>query len=226
MVVDVVIPALDEERSVGGVVRAIDRGLVREIIVVDNGSRDATAARARDAGARVVSECRRGYGQACLAGLAALREGCEVVAFLDADGSDVPSELSLLIDPIARDEADLVVGSRRTVEARALTPQQRVGNAVATFWLRQRYGLAATDLGPFRAIRLEALQALGMSDRDYGWTVEMQILAARARLRYAERPVTYRRRIGQSKISGTLRGTVGASVKILSLLARHELRRR
>lgn len=223
MQTDVVIPALDEEASVGGVVAALDRRLVRDVIVVDNGSRDETASRAAAAGARVVVEPRRGYGQACLTGLAALRAGCDVVAFLDADGSDVPAELSALVEPIAADEADLVVGSRRVVEAGALTPQQRIGNAVAALWLRRRYGLAATDLGPFRAIRLSALLALGMRDRTYGWTVEMQIRAARAGLRYLERPVTYRRRLGHSKISGTVRGTVGASVKILSLLARHDL---
>ncbi|MBI5481869.1 MAG: glycosyltransferase family 2 protein [Deltaproteobacteria bacterium] len=225
MQTDVVIPALDEEASVGEVVSALDRRLVRDVIVVDNGSRDATALRAAAAGARVVVEPRRGYGQACLAGLAALRPGCEVVVFLDADGSDAPGELSSLVEPIADGHADLVVGSRRVVELGALTPQQRVGNAIAALWLRRRYGLAATDLGPFRAIRLRALLALGMTDRTYGWTVEMQIRAARAGLRYQERPVTYRRRVGRSKISGTLRGTLGASARILSLLARHDLLR-
>lgn len=223
MAVDVIIPALDEERVIGSVVAALDRRLVRHVLVVDNGSRDATAQRARDSGARVVFEPRRGYGQACLTGLSALEPGCEVVAFLDGDGSDVPSELASLVEPILAGVADLVVGARRPVERGALTPQQRIGNAVAAAWLRRRYGLPATDLGPFRAIRLSSLCALGMRDRNWGWTVEMQVRAARAGLRYLERPVTYRRRVGQSKISGTLRGTLGASVKILSTLARHDL---
>jgi glycosyltransferase involved in cell wall biosynthesis len=223
MVVDVIIPALDEERAVGGVVASIDRRLVRDVIVVDNGSRDATAARAAEAGLRVIHEPRRGYGQACLAGTASLRAGCDVVAYLDADGSDEPADLRLILEPILAGRADLVVGARRPVDLGALTPQQRVGNAVAALWLRRRYGLAATDLGPFRAIRLEALARLGMSDRTYGWTVEMQIRAARAGLRYVEREVSYRRRVGVSKISGTLRGTLGASVKILSLLAWHDV---
>lgn len=223
MKIDVIIPALDEEASVGAVVAALDRRLIREVLVVDNGSADATALRAVEAGARVVPETRRGYGQACLTGLANLRADCEVVVFLDADGSDDPSELGALLEPIVSGQADLVVGSRRQVERSALTPQQRVGNAVAALWLRRRFGLPATDLGPFRAIRLEALRSLGMTDRSYGWTVEMQIRAARAGLRYAERDVRYRRRVGQSKISGTVRGTVGASVKILSLLAWYDL---
>lgn len=219
MVIDVIIPALDEERAVGGVVASIDRQLVREVIVVDNGSRDATAARAAEAGARVVHEPRRGYGQACLAGTATLHEGCDVVVFLDADGSDEPADLGRILEPILAGRADLVVGARQPVEPGALTAQQRVGNALAARWLRHRYGLPATDLGPFRAIRFEALAQLKMRDRDYGWTVEMQIRAARAGLRYEEKVVTYRRRVGHSKISGTLRGTLSASAKILSLLA-------
>ncbi len=222
MAVDVIIPALDEERVIGSVVAALDRRLVRHVVVVDNGSRDATSVRAREAGARVVFEPRRGYGQACLTGLSALEAGCDVVAFLDGDGSDVPAELASLVDPILAGTADLVVGARRPVEQGALTPQQRVGNALAAAWLRRRYGLPATDLGPFRAIRHSSLCGLGMKDRNWGWTVEMQVRAARAGLRYLERPVTYRRRVGESKISGTLRGTLGASVKILSTLARHD----
>lgn len=225
MVVDVIIPALDEEASIAGVVSALDRRLVRDVIVVDNGSRDATASRAAAAGARVVSEPRRGYGQACLTGLASLAPDCGVVVFLDGDGSDSPGELESLVSPIFAGVADLVVGARRVVEAGALTPQQRLGNFVAAEWLRRRYGLAATDLGPFRAIRHSALVALGMTDRTYGWTVEMQIRAARTGLRYLERPVTYRCRLGHSKISGTVRGTIGASVKILTLLARHDVLR-
>ncbi len=221
--VDIVIPALDEARSVGRVVRSIPRPPARAILVVDNGSTDATAAEARRAGAWVVHEPERGYGAACLAGIRALPSDTDVVVFLDADGSDDPMQLSLLLEPITAGTADLVVGSRvRHAEAGALTPQQVAGNAVAAWWLRVRYGLPATDLGPFRAIRRAALDGLGMSDRGYGWTVEMQIKAARAGLRYREVPVSYRRRVGSSKISGTLRGALGASLRILTLLARHD----
>ncbi|MFW5926050.1 MAG: glycosyltransferase family 2 protein [Myxococcota bacterium] len=226
MHIDVVIPALDEAASIGGVVSAVLRqSPVRSVVVVDNGSSDGTAEVARSAGARVVAEPRRGYGAACLAGIAALPDDTDVVVFLDADASDDPSELPAVIAPILRDEADLVVGSRPLgrVERGALTLPQRVGNRIASTWLRRRFGMHATDLGPFRAIRASALAGLSMRDRDYGWTVEMQIKAARSGLRYAEVPVSYRRRIGRSKVSGTLRGVVGASTKILGLLASYDL---
>lgn len=225
MRVDVIIPALNEAESVAAVVRAIPRPPVREVLVVDNGSADGTADRARAAGARVVAEPRCGYGAACLAGLQALAPDTDVVVFLDADGSDDPTVLPRLIEPIALGTANFVVGTRTkgTIEAGALTPQQRVGNALAAAWLRRRFGLPATDLGPFRAIRLDSLAALGMTDRDYGWTVEMQIKAARRGLRYAEVPVPYRcRRSGSSKVSGTFRGTLSAAIKILGLLAWHD----
>ncbi len=226
MKVDVIIPALDEAAAIGWVLRAVPRPPVRQVIVVDNGSADATATVARAAGGRVVCEARRGYGSACLAGMRALPEDTDIVVFLDADGSDEIDRLPALIAPIAAGRADLVVGARLAAggEPGALAPQQRWGNALAATWLRLGYGLAATDLGPFRAIRRSALDALGMRDRGYGWTVEMQIRAARAGLRYLEVPVrSCRRRGGTSKVSGTLRGTVGASVKILALLARHGL---
>lgn len=225
MHVDVIIPALDEEAAVGQVVSNVLAQSVRAVIVVDNGSRDATAERARRAGARVVHEPERGYGAACLRGLAALSEDTDVVVFLDADGSDDPSQLASLIAPLERDAADLVVASRAlgAVQPGALSPQQRLGNAVAARWLRWRFGLHATDLGPFRAIRRDALDALRMRDRDYGWTVEMQIKAARAGLRYREIAATYRQRVGRSKVSGTVRGVLGASYKILGLLAYYDL---
>ncbi|MFW6066954.1 MAG: glycosyltransferase family 2 protein [Myxococcota bacterium] len=226
MPVDVVIPALDEAASIGGVVSAVLRQPpVRSVVVVDNGSSDGTAEIARGAGARVVAEPRRGYGAACQAGIAALPPDTDVVVFLDADASDDPAELPDLVEPILRGEADLVVGSRRLgrVEPGALTLPQRVGNRIASEWLRRRFGMDATDLGPFRAIRASALSALGMRDPGYGWTVEMQIKAARAGLRYVEVPVSYRRRIGRSKISGTVRGVVGASTKILGMLALYDL---
>lgn len=224
MLIDVVIPALDEEEALPHVLAAIPEGAVRRVVVADNGSRDRTAEVARAAGAEVVREPRRGYGAACLKALAHLRrDPPDVVVFLDGDHSDHPEELPRLLAPIARGEADLVVGSRALgrAERGALTPQQRVGNAIACVALRLVYGARYTDLGPFRAIRWEALERLGMVDLDYGWTVEMQIKAARRRIAHAEVPVSYRRRIGVSKVSGTLRGTLGASRKILWVLARH-----
>jgi len=222
--VDVVIPALDEEGSVGTVVREIPRPPVRTIVVVDNGSHDGTAEVARAAGALVVSEPRRGYGSACLRGIAALADDCDLVVFLDADGADEPSLLPDVIAPIVDGDADLVIGSRALGESErgSMTPPQRVGNLIASRWLRRRFGLDATDLGPFRAIRRHALAALDMRDPDYGWTVEMQIKAARQRLRYVEVPVPYRKSRGRSKVSGTVRGVVGAAAKILGLLAYYD----
>lgn len=226
MRVDVIIPALNEARSIGEVVRALPRPLVRSVIVVDNGSTDGTAERARDAGAEVVVEPHRGYGSACLSGIRSLPPDTDVVVFLDADGSDDPSVLPRLVEPIVTGRADFVVGSRAlgNAEPGALTVQQRVGNAVAARWLRLRFGLPATDLGPFRAIRRSCLEELSMADRNYGWTVEMQLKAARKGLRYTEVPVPYRRRReGASKVAGTVRGTLGATFKILGLLAWHDL---
>jgi len=226
MRVDVVIPALNEAHTIGDVVRGIPRPPVRGVTVVDNGSTDGTAERARHAGADVVVERRRGYGSACLAGLGSLQPDCDVVVFLDADGGDDPSWIPRLLEPIVAGRADLVVGSRTLgdVEPGALAPQQRVGNAIAATWLRVRFRLPATDLGPFRAIRRRSLDELAMADRDYGWTVEMQIKAARKGLRYTEVPVPYRRRrAGTSKVAGTVRGTLGAAFKILGLLAWHDL---
>jgi len=227
LVVDVVIPALDEERALPLVLRELAElrpGTVRRVVVADNGSRDGTADVARAAGALVVHEPRRGYGAACLRALALLAsDPPDVVVFLDGDHSDYASELPLLVAPLARGEADLVIGSRVAGrrERGALTVQQRVGNALACGALRLFYRARYTDLGPFRAIRWAALEQLRMDDRDYGWTVEMQVKAARVRLRHAEVPVSYRRRIGVSKVSGTLRGTMGASRKILWTLARY-----
>ncbi len=225
MHVDVIIPALNEAPSVAAVVRAIRRPPVRNVYVVDNGSTDETAANASSAGATVVRESRRGYGSACLAGLRALPIDSDVVVFLDADGSDDLGELQSLLQPIEAGSADLVVGSRTQgkPEQGSLTVQQRIGNWIATKWLRERYGLAATDLGPFRAIRRSCLSQIGMSDLNYGWTVEMQIKAALNGLRYAEVPVQYHKRIGRSKISGTVRGALAAGLKIIFLLARYEL---
>lgn len=224
--IDVVIPALNEAATIGSVVRAVPRSLVRSIVVVDNGSTDGTAAVARAAGAVVTRETRRGYGAACLAGVARLPPGSGIVVFLDGDGSDDASLISELVAPIVVGQADLVVGTRtsRRAHREVLTPAQRVGNALASAWLRRRFSLPATDLGPFRAIRRSSLQSLRMSDRGYGWTVEMQIKAARSGLRYLEVPVPCRPRLaGRSKVSGTISGTLGAATKIVGLLARHDL---
>jgi glycosyltransferase involved in cell wall biosynthesis len=222
--VDVIIPALDEANSIAAVVQSIPRPPVRTIFVVDNGSADTTAAVARDAGATVVAEPRRGYGFACIAGAraSAAREG-DVLVFLDGDGSDDASAIPRLLGPIAAGEADLVVGARQSKRA-PLPPQQVIGNRIASFWLRKRFGLAATDLGPFRAIRRDALERLAMRDTGYGWTVEMQIKAARSKLRYQELAVPVLPRLaGQSKISGTLGGSLGAACKILGLLLLYDL---
>ena len=229
MRVDVVIPAFNEERVVGDVVSSIPRPPVARVVVADNNSRDRTAAVAAAAGAIVVTAARQGYGSACLAGLAWLRahQPPDVVAFLDADGSDFADELPLLLAPIADGGADLVVGSRTLGrrEPGALLPQARAGNLVACALIRLLYGHRYTDLGPFRAIRWEPLERLGMRDPDFGWTAEMQVKALRHGLRVAEVPVSYRRRVGVSKITGTLWGTLRAGHKILWTVARHALAR-
>jgi glycosyltransferase involved in cell wall biosynthesis len=229
MIVDVVIPALNEEGAIGAVVTGLLRSaLVRDVWVVDNGSVDQTAAYARAAGAQVAAEPRRGYGQACLMGLGKLAPGCEVVAFIDGDGSDGPAEIVRVLEPILNGRADFVVGSRAIGPRQpgSITPQQVVGNAIAARWLRWRFDQLATDLGPFRAIRKDKLDALQMADTNYGWTIEMQIKAARHKLRYEEVPVSYGCRVGESKVSGTVRGTLGAAYKILGLLALYDFWKR
>jgi glycosyltransferase involved in cell wall biosynthesis len=225
--VSVIIPALNEEKSIGAVLAAIPRAWIDEVIVVDNGSADRTEMIARQHGARVVSQPERGYGAACLAGIAALKAQTGVVVFLDADFSDHPEDIGLLIRPIVEWDADLALGTRMLDGASraALTPPQRWGNRLATTLIRWRFGFRYTDLGPFRAIRREALDKLGMRDRNYGWTVEMQIKALQAGLRIVEVPMRYRVRIGRSKISGTLKGTLLAGAKILYTIGKYALRR-
>jgi hypothetical protein len=219
----VVIPALNEERSIGEVVRSLPRTEIHEIVVVDNGSTDRTAAVASEAGATVLREGRKGYGYACLLGIErAERVGAEVVAFVDGDLSDYPEELPSILEPILKHGFEMVIGSRMTGEREpgAMLPQAVFGNWLATRLIRLFWGYSFTDLGPFRAIRADALRAMNMSDPTYGWTVEMQIKAAKLGLRCTEVPVRYRRRIGTSKVTGTIRGTIGASVKILYMIAK------
>ena len=219
----VVIPALNEERAIGRVLADLP-ALVDRVIVADNGSTDRTAEVAGAHGAIVVAEPERGYGAACLAGLAHIGDA-DIVVFMDGDYSDHSDEMAALVAPIARGEADMVIGSRvlGRREAGSLTPQQRFGNWLATRLIRLIWGVRYTDLGPYRAISVTALRRLGMADRNYGWTVEMQIRAAIAGLRTSEIPVSYRRRIGQSKVSGTIRGTIMAGITILSVIGRFAL---
>jgi glycosyltransferase involved in cell wall biosynthesis len=225
LTIDVVIPAFNEEGSLPHVLAAIPRPPVRRVVVADNGSTDGTATAARRGGAEVVPVARRGYGSACLGALDHLRRSGppEVVVFLDADFSDHPEELPALVAPIRRGEAELVVGSRTRgrAEPGALLPQARAGNLVACQLIRWLYGHRYTDLGPFRAVTWSALEALDMSDPDFGWTAEMQVKALRCELPVAEVPVSYRRRVGVSKITGTLRGTVLAGYKILWTVLRY-----
>jgi len=219
----VIIPAFNEARSIGRVVGDIPAH-IDEVVVVNNASTDETERNARAAGATVLREDRQGYGWACLRGIDYARTKTpDVVVFLDGDYSDHPDEMDRLLAPIRRDEADFVVGSRMTGEREpgAMLPQALVGNRVACTLMRWLWGTRFTDLGPFRAIRFDDLLALGMRDTTYGWTVEMQIKAVRAGLRCVEVPVSYRRRIGVSKITGTLAGTAKASAKILWTIARY-----
>ena len=222
--VGLILPALNEEPVIGVTLDGL-RGLgLGQIIVVDNGSTDATAQVAAAHGAHVVRELRRGYGQACLAGIAALSAQVRLVAFMDSDGSDDPADLQRLVEPIRKGEADMVIGSRALGqrEEGSLARHQHFGNWLATSLLRWFYGARYTDLGPFRVIRREALQQLLMRDTNFGWTVEMQIKAHRRGLRVLELPVSYRKRkLGESKISGTIRGSVAAGVKILWTIAKY-----
>ncbi|HEV8337668.1 MAG TPA: glycosyltransferase family 2 protein [Candidatus Polarisedimenticolia bacterium] len=224
--VALLIPAYNEEAALPLVLRAIPDGIVDEVVVVDNGSTDGTARVAREHGARVVPEPRRGYGAACLAGLSHLmRDPPDIVVFMDADFSDRPEEMPRLLAALRESECDLVIGSRTLGKAEpgALLPQARFGNRLATLLLRVLFGARYTDLGPFRAARFDRLVALGMTDRDYGWTVEMQARAALEGWKTAEVSVSYRRRVGTSKITGTFRGSWRAGTKILTTLLRLRL---
>lgn len=229
MNVSVIIPALNEEETIADVVRNVPPEIATEIIVVDNGSDDRTAARAREAGARVVAELRHGYGRACEAGVRALGPDCEIVVFLDGDGSDCAELMDRLVDPIFSGRYDFVIGSRTRGEREAgsLNFQQVFAGRIAGLLVQLRYGVRYTDMCPFRAIRYDALAGLGMQEETYGWNLEMQMRAARAGLRVMEVPVSHRRRAGgKSKVSGTLRGTFLAGTRILATFARIALERR
>lgn len=217
----VIIPALNEENAIGDVIRDLP-DFVDQIIVADNGSKDDTAPIAASLGADVVYELEPGYGAACLRGMSAVRDA-EVICFLDGDYSDFPEDLAYLVDPILHDEADFVVGSRTggQVEKGALTIPQKFGNKLACFLMNRIWGTSFTDLGPFRAIDAETLKNLQMQDRNFGWTIEMQIKAHILGARIIEVPVRYRQRIGVSKISGTISGTFRAGYKILATIYKY-----
>ena len=218
-----VIPALDEAPSIERVVEGLRRRrLLAEVVVVDNGSTDGTGEIAARSGARVVREERRGYGYACKAGVVAA-EGADMVVLLDGDAADDPEDLPKVLGPLLAGEADLVVGSRAlgTRERGSMTPQQVFGNRLAALLMRHIYGVRVTDLGPFRAIRRDDLLALEMREMTYGWSVEMMVKAARAGYRYAEVPVTYHRRVGVSKVGGTIKGSLLAGYYILSTVFRY-----
>jgi len=216
--VSVVIPALNEEEVIAQAVQAIPPGIAAEIIVIDNGSVDGTSEQARRAGAIVVSEPVRGYGRACRAGVRAVSQDCEIIVQMDADLSDDPSEMPILIEPIVEEGYDLVLGSRMLGrrESGSMSPAQVFGSRLASLLIRLFYGVRYTDMGPFRAIRKSALDSLDMKQETYGWSIEMQTKAAARGLRVKEVPVTWRNRAaGQSKVAGTLSGSVRAGARII-----------
>lgn len=219
-VIDIIIPVYNEAESIGLVIREIPEKLVRHIIVCNNNSTDDTPTVAKKAGAVVVDAPVRGYGNACLKGMEYISnqdQKPDIVVFLDGDYSDYPEEMPSLLKPIIQDGKDLVIGSRALglKEKGAMMPQQIFGNWLATRLIRLFFGYTFTDLGPFRAIRYESLLRLNMSDPTYGWTVEMQVKAAKLKMACTEVPVSYKKRIGESKVSGTLKGSILAGYKIL-----------
>lgn len=222
----VIIPAYNEESAIGQVIAEIPKNWVREIVVVDNRSTDNTAINATKAGATVVHEPLPAYGRACLRGMAyveSLSVAPDIIVFVDGDHSDYPEELPHLVKPILEQNYDMVIGSRALGkrERGSMTPQQVFGNWLSTFLLRILYGVQYTDLGPFRAIKWDKLLALDMQDKTYGWTVEMQLKAAKQGLKSTEVPVRYRKRIGFSKISGTAKGVILAGYKIITTIFKY-----
>ena len=226
--IKVIIPAYNEADSIANVINDIP-GIVDEIIVVSNNSNDDTILNAKNAGATVLQEVRRGYGYACLKGMEYISQSDmkpDIIVFLDGDYSDYPEELTQLVGPIINDGKDFVIGARvkRLREQGSMTPQQVFGNWLATFLMKLFYSAKFTDLGPFRAIKYDKLMALEMEDKTYGWTVEMQLKAIKQRLSYTEVPVKYRNRIGVSKVSGTVKGTIFAGVKILGWIFKYSVK--
>ncbi len=226
--IKVIIPAINEGDSIGLVVSEIPE-YVSEIVVVDNGSSDDTAANAKKAGATVIAENRKGYGFACLKGLKYISEQSktpDIIVFIDGDYSDYPEELDKIVAPILDNDIDFVVGARKKSlrEPGSMTPQQVFGNDLATFLMRLLFRSKFTDLGPFRAIKYEKLKELEMQDTTYGWTVEMQLKVLRKKMSYIEVPVRYKRRIGISKVSGTVKGTIFAGIKILGWIFKYSLK--
>jgi len=218
----VIIPAFNEEESIGKVIEDIPKELVSEVVVVNNNSTDGTAANAASAGATVIDEAQMGYGYACLRGIYYAKnkkenERPDIIVFLDGDYSDYPEDMRGLVKPIIENDVDMVIGSRTlgNSEKGALLPQQVFGNALATSLIKLLYRVKFTDLGPFRAIKFDKLLELNMRDTTYGWTVEMQVKAAKEKFKCSEVPVSYRKRIGVSKIAGTLSGSIKAGYKIL-----------
>jgi glycosyltransferase involved in cell wall biosynthesis len=216
----VIIPAINEENSIGKVVSEIPKDLVSEIVVCNNGSSDKTEEVAKSAGATVLNEERKGYGWACLKGMeyaSQLKIKPDIIVFIDGDYSDYPEEMRLVVQPIIEDRADFVIGSRAlgNREKGSMTFPQVFGNWLATRLMRLFHRVRYSDLGPFRAIKYDALMSLGMKDKTYGWTIEMQIKAAKKKLRHTEIAVNYKKRIGVSKVSGTVKGTILAGYKII-----------
>lgn len=229
-IIKVIIPAFNEQDAIANVVNEIPK-IVDEIIVVSNNSTDNTELNAKNAGATVLKEHRKGYGFACLKGMEyianlALEKQPYIIVFLDGDYSDYPAQLIEIIDPIIKDDIDFVIGSRvkRLRETGAMTPQQVFGNWLATFLMTLLFKAKFTDLGPFRAIKYQKLLALKMVDKTYGWTIEMQLKVLKQKLRYVEIPVKYKNRIGVSKVSGTIKGTIFAGVKILGWIFKYSFK--
>jgi glycosyltransferase involved in cell wall biosynthesis len=226
--IKVIIPAYNEEASIAKVIKDIPLS-VQEVIVVSNNSTDATEQQAKNAGATILTESRKGYGYACLKGMdyiAKQNEKPDIIVFLDGDYSDYPEQLEELVTPIVNNEVDFVIGARvkSLRETGSMTPQQIFGNWLATFLMNILFGAKFTDLGPFRAITYETLLGLQMEDKTYGWTVEMQLKILKQKVSYMEIPVKYRNRIGVSKVSGTVRGSIMAGVKILGWIFKYSFK--
>jgi glycosyltransferase involved in cell wall biosynthesis len=226
--IKVIIPAINEGDSIGNVVSELPKH-VSEIVVVDNGSIDNTVENAQKAGATVITETRKGYGSACLKGIDYISKQSkapDIIVFIDGDYSDYPEELDKVVAPILENDIDFVVGARKKAlrEPGSMTPQQVFGNGLATFLMRLFFKSRFTDLGPFRAIKYEKLKELGMQDTTYGWTVEMQLKILRKKMTYIEVPVRYKQRIGVSKVSGTVKGTIFAGIKILGWIFKYSIK--